>query len=163
GLQARGQRFRLVGHRHADSRVPHVEGQVPHGVTSIAPGLRLLDWPRKALSSFADCGSMPAKYKIVQELGVGGMGKVYKGLLIGQAGFQRPVVMKRLRDAQDPENLRLLVEEARRYAVLDHENIGNILDFENIGNELCIILEYIDGVSLGEYLERHRALKQLPE
>jgi len=106
---------------------------------------------------------MPAKYKIVQELGVGGMGKVYKGLLIGQAGFQRPVVIKRLRDAHDPEHLRLLVEEARRYAVLDHENIGNILDFERIGNELCIILEYIDGWSLGEYLERHRALERLPD
>jgi len=106
---------------------------------------------------------MPAKYKIVQELGVGGMGKVYKGLLIGQAGFQRPVVIKRLRDAHDPEHLRLLVEEARRYAVLDHENIGNILDFERIGNELCIILEYIDGWSLGEYLERHRALGRLPD
>jgi serine/threonine-protein kinase len=106
---------------------------------------------------------MPAKYKIVQELGVGGMGKVYKGLLIGQAGFQRPVVIKRLRDAHDPEHLRLLVEEARRYAVLDHENIGNILDFEQIGNELCIILEYIDGWSLGEYLERHRALGRLPD
>jgi serine/threonine protein kinase len=106
---------------------------------------------------------MPAKYKIVKELGVGGMGKVHKGLLMGQAGFQRPVVIKRLRDAHDQEHLRLLVEEARRYAVLDHENIGNILDFEQLGGELCIILEYIDGWSLGEYLERHRTLARLPD
>jgi serine/threonine-protein kinase len=106
---------------------------------------------------------MPAKYKIVQELGVGGMGKVYKALLIGQAGFQRPVVVKRLRDTQDSDHLRSLVEEARRYALLDHENIGNILDFEQIGGELCIILEYIDGVSLAEYLDRHRTLGRLPD
>lgn len=106
---------------------------------------------------------MPPKYKIVEELGVGGMGKVYKGLLIGQAGFQRPVVMKRLRDSGDPDSLRLFVQEARRYAVLDHENIGGILDFDRVAGELCIILEYIDGWSLGEYLERHRALRRLPD
>ena len=41
---------------------------------------------------------MTSKYRVVQELGVGGMGKVYKGLLIGQHGFQRPIVLKQLRD-----------------------------------------------------------------
>jgi len=36
----------------------------------------------------------------------------------------------------------------RRYAVLDHENIGRIFDFENVDGKLCIIFEYIDGWSL---------------
>ena len=44
--------------------------------------------------------------------------------------------------------MQLFVEEARRYAVLDHENIGRIFDFERVGGELCIIFEYIDGWSL---------------
>src|SRR5512144_787202 len=74
------------------------------------------------------------------------MGTVRKGLLLGEAGFQRPIVVKQLRNP-DPEHLRLFVEEARRYAVLDHENIGRILDFERVDGELCIILEYIDGRS----------------
>ena len=34
------------------------------------------------------------KYQVLEERGSGGMGKVYKGLLIGQSGFQRPIVMK---------------------------------------------------------------------
>ena len=89
------------------------------------------------------------------------MGTIRKGLLIGQAGFQRPIVIKQLQ-TPEPEHLRLFVEEARRYAVLDHENIGRIFDFERVGGELCIILEYIDGWSLVEYLERHRELGACP-
>ena len=102
------------------------------------------------------------KYRILGQLGAGGMGTVRKGLLLGQAGFQRPIVVKQLKTGE-PEHLRLFVEEARRYAVLDHENIGRILDFERVDGELCIILEYIDGWSLVEYLERHRGLGCLPD
>jgi len=103
------------------------------------------------------------KYTIVQELGAGGMGRVYKGVLVGQAGFQRPIVVKKLRDAQEPGHVKLFVEEAARYAVLDHDNIGRMYDFERVSGELCIILEWIDGWSLVEFLERHRELKRLPD
>jgi len=104
----------------------------------------------------------PAKYRILQELGAGGMGTVFRGLLVGQAGFQRPIVIKQVRNP-DPEHLRLFVEEARRYALLDHENIGRIFDFEEVRGEPCIILEYIDGWTLVEYVERHRQLGRLPD
>ncbi|HVO13033.1 MAG TPA: serine/threonine-protein kinase [Vicinamibacteria bacterium] len=107
-------------------------------------------------------GLSESKYRMLQELGAGGMGTVRKGLLLGQAGFQRPIVVKQLRNPE-PEHLRLFVEEARRYAVLDHENIGRILDFERVDGELCIILEYIDGWSLVQYLDRHRELGCLPD
>ena len=79
------------------------------------------------------------KYRILHQLGAGGMGTVRKGILLGQAGFQRPIVVKQLR-TPEPEHLRLFVEEARRYAVLDHENIGRIFDFERVDGELCIVL-----------------------
>jgi len=55
------------------------------------------------------------------------------------------------------------VQEARRYALLDHENIGRIFDFERVGEELCIILEYIDGWTLIDYLERHRDQNRRPD
>ena len=94
---------------------------------------------------------------------MGGMGKVYKGLLIGQAGFQRPIVLKQLRDDEDPAHLRLFVEEARRYALLDHENIGRIVDFERVDGRMCIILEYIDGWSVVDFLGHHRAEDRVPD
>jgi serine/threonine-protein kinase len=103
------------------------------------------------------------KYVVRGELGAGGMGKIYKGLLIGQAGFQRPIVIKQLRHADEPGHVQLFVEEARRYALLDHENIGRIFDFERVSGELCIILEYIDGWSVVELVERHRELQRMPD
>jgi serine/threonine-protein kinase len=95
-----------------------------------------------------------AKYQVLHELGSGGMGKIFKGHLIGQSDFQRPIVIKQLRHADDAGHVKLFVEEARRYAVLDHENIGRIFDFEEVDGQLCIILEYIDGWSLVDYLMR---------
>ena len=105
---------------------------------------------------------MPSKYVLDQELGAGGMGRVYRARLIGEAGFERPVVMKKLLDANDAGLITLFVEEARRYAVLDHENIGRIFDFERIDNDLCIVLEYIDGWSLSEFIDRHIILDKMP-
>lgn len=103
------------------------------------------------------------KYRVLHELGAGGMGLVWKGLLVGQAGFQRPLVIKQLKHAGDPGQLQLFVEEARRYALLDHENIGRIFDFERVGGELCIVLEYIDGWTLIDYLARHREHDRRPD
>ena len=105
----------------------------------------------------------PAKYRILEELGAGGMGKIYKGHLIGHADFQRPIIIKQLKHADEPGHVKLFVEEARRYAVLDHENIGRIFDFEDVGGQLCIILEYIDGCTVVEFLARHEALGCLPD
>jgi eukaryotic-like serine/threonine-protein kinase len=105
---------------------------------------------------------MPSKYVLDQELGAGGMGRVYRARLVGEAGFERPVVIKKLLDANDLALISLFVEEARRYAVLDHENIGRIFDFERIDNDLCIVLEYIDGWSLSELIDRHLILDRLP-
>jgi serine/threonine protein kinase len=102
------------------------------------------------------------KYRILHELGAGGMGTVFKGVLVGQGGFQRPLVIKQVRNPE-PDQVRLFVEEARRYALLDHENIGRIFDFEEVRGEPCIILEYIDGWTLVDWLDRHRRDKRKPE
>ena len=105
---------------------------------------------------------MPSKYALEQELGAGGMGRVYRARLMGEAGFERPVVIKKLLDANDVNLISLFVEEARRYAVLDHENIGRIFDFEKIDDDLCIVLEFIDGWSLSEFIDRHILLDRFP-
>jgi eukaryotic-like serine/threonine-protein kinase len=102
------------------------------------------------------------KYRILHELGAGGMGTVFKGLLVGQGGFQRPLVIKQVRNPA-PDHLRMFVEEARRYALLDHENIGRIFDFEEVRGEPCIILEYIDGWTVVELLERQRQQSEPPD
>ncbi len=62
-----------------------------------------------------------AKYRILHELGSGGMGRIHKGLLVGQAGFQSPIVIKRLKDADDALHLRVF---AARRAVALHVGRG---------------------------------------
>lgn len=108
-------------------------------------------------------GAERPKYRVLHELGAGGMGLVWQGLLVGQAGFQRPIVIKQLKHAGNPGHVQLFVEEARRYALLDHENIGRIFDFDKVRGELCIILEYIDGWTLIEYLDRHKEQDRRPD
>lgn len=105
---------------------------------------------------------MSTRYRLQEELGAGGMGRVFRASLIGEAGFERPVVIKKLIDKQDSALITLFVEEAKRYAVLDHENIGRIFDFERIDGDLCIVLEYIDGWSLADFLDKHLSLSRLP-
>jgi eukaryotic-like serine/threonine-protein kinase len=105
-----------------------------------------------------------SKYRILHPLGGGGMGSIFKGVLVGRSGFQRPIVIKRLRpDLEAPEAVARFVQEARRYAVLDHENIGRIFDFEEVDGRPCMILEHIDGWTLADFLARHRQLGRLPE
>jgi eukaryotic-like serine/threonine-protein kinase len=105
-----------------------------------------------------------SKYRVLHPLGSGGMGTIFKGVLVGKAGFQRPIVVKRLRpELEAPEAMARFVEEAGRYAVLDHENIGRIFDFEEVDGRLCMILEHIDGWTLADYLARHRQLGRMPD
>ena len=89
---------RLVGERHSDPHVPHVETQErtrsQYSATTACldtPGA--LCNPRRAYSSVRHA---EPKYRILHELGAGGMGTVHKGVLVGQAGFQRPIVIKQL-------------------------------------------------------------------
>src|SRR5688572_8750490 len=95
---------------------------------------QIVDGDRRGLPSFPRRAMSNPKYSIVSELGSGGMGKIYKGLLVGHSDFQRPIVIKQLRHGEDESHVRMFVEEARRYAVLDHENIGRIFDFEKVGD-----------------------------
>jgi len=140
---------RVVGHGDTDSTISHIQAHVAHETVSIG----------------GTGGNVPepVKYKILSELGAGGMGKVYRGLLVGKENFQRPIVIKQVRREHDPNQVRMFVEEARRYAVLDHENIGRIFDFDEVEGQLCIILELIDGWSLVDYIERHRELDRQPD
>jgi serine/threonine protein kinase len=72
------------------------------------------------------------KYEVLELAGEGGMAKVYRGQTHGAAGFTRPVAIKRVLAplSQNPEFLKMFVEEARVVSELDHPNIAQIHDFD---------------------------------
>ncbi|MGD8609111.1 MAG: serine/threonine-protein kinase, partial [Myxococcales bacterium] len=76
------------------------------------------------------------------------------------AGFVRPVAIKRLLAplSQNPDFLKLFVEEARVVSELDHPNIAQIHDFDrDRAGEYYLVLEWVDGLTLAEWRAGYRA------
>jgi len=98
------------------------------------------------------------RYRIGEEWARGGMARVFRGQLLGAAGFTRPVAIKRMLPAlgDDSEFARLFVEEARVVTALSNPHIVEVLDLVfDEEHRVCIIMEWIDGVDLGTYRGLH--------
>ena len=91
-------------------------------------------------------------YRIDGFLGAGGMGEVYRGVHLR---FNRVAAIKVLRSpaANDALTTRFH-NEARLQSSLHHPNIAALYDFKNVSGKLCIFMEYIDGESLEDLINR---------
>jgi eukaryotic-like serine/threonine-protein kinase len=90
-----------------------------------------------------------AGYEILEELGRGGMGVVYKAR---QAGMQRLVAIKTIvgEQAADREHSQRLLAEARAVAHLHHPNIVQVHDVGEHAGQPFFSLEYVDGGNLAQ-------------
>lgn len=97
------------------------------------------------------------RYEILEEIGKGGMAYVYKARCVL---LNRLVAIKILRDDLDgdKEFLDRFNAEAQAAASLDHPNIVAIFDVGLDDNRHYITMEYIDGITLKEYIARKRSL-----
>ncbi|RLB60324.1 MAG: hypothetical protein DRI90_14000 [Deltaproteobacteria bacterium] len=95
------------------------------------------------------------KYELVEVAGSGGMATVWRAVQHGSAGFQRPVAIKRIKEhvAQESSFVRMFVEEARVCAQLVHPNIVQVHDFGDEGGRYFLVMEWIDGLSLAQFLQ----------
>lgn len=103
------------------------------------------------------------KYRLVAELGQGGMADVILALAQGPVGFNKLVVIKRLREhlAEDPEFISMLIDEARLAARLNHPHIVHTNEVGEIGGYFFMAMEYLQGQPLSRILRR--ATKQQKE
>src|SRR6202012_5699869 len=98
------------------------------------------------------------RYRLIGQLGAGGMAVVYRAVVDGPRGFRRDVVIKRMLSeyAEDPQFLNMMASEARLCALLRHPNIVQVSEFGEVEGEYYIAMELVDGSDLNGVMKRCR-------
>ena len=96
--------------------------------------------------------SIDNKYDITELIASGGMGEIY---LARQKGAGQIVAVKKLKSEynQDRVAVKRFINEARLYGQVTHPNAVKLHDVLNVNGQICIIMEYVDGKTLTQYLK----------
>ncbi len=97
------------------------------------------------------------RYMITEVVGVGGMAYVFKAF---DKVCNRVVAVKILKDEfmSDAQFRRRFTNESKAITMLSHNNIVDVYDVSLEGDALYIVMEYIDGITLKEYMEKKGVL-----
>lgn len=100
------------------------------------------------------------RYAVERAIARGGMGEVLLAKAEGPGGFAKTVVLKRILPelVQDPQFVRMFLDEAKLAALLNHPNIVQVYDFGEDRGVYYLAMEFIDGDSVRNAI-RHFALR----
>jgi formylglycine-generating enzyme required for sulfatase activity/dienelactone hydrolase len=99
-------------------------------------------------------GRTVSHYRVLEKLGAGGMGVVYKAQ---DLKLDRMVALKFLPPllSADPQHKHHLIREAKAACALDHANIGVVHDIDETGDgQMFIVMAYYDGETLARRIQR---------
>jgi serine/threonine protein kinase len=108
-----------------------------------------VDGPCFASATLVSTPQQLGRYRIIAELGQGGMAEVFLTMVAGPSGsgFSKLAVVKRLRPnlVEDPDFVAMLVDEARISARLSHPNVVQTLEVGVENEEYFLAMEFLDG------------------
>lgn len=108
------------------------------------------------MSRAALINSSVGDYRLVDYIGAGGMGEVYRAV---HSKIGRVVAVKVLtQSVPSPSFITRFHNEARIQASLHHHNIATLYDFLEFKGQPCIVMEYVDGETLTERIARFGSL-----
>ncbi len=110
--------------------------------------------PPEAPSRSREGPRLVGRYALYDKIASGGMASVHFARLVGPLGFTRVVAVKRLHPqfAKDPEFVAMLLDEARLAARVRHPNVVPTIDVVATDGELFLVMEYVQGESLGKLI-----------
>ena len=96
-------------------------------------------------------------YRVESLIGTGGMANVYEAVVVAQngpvpAGTEVAVKVLRQELMHDPDLVRRFKNESKAISLLNHPNIVKVYDVSVSDNLQYIVMEYVDGMTLREYL-----------
>lgn len=101
-------------------------------------------------------------YEMVRKIADGGMGLVYEALQNGSGQFRKSVAVKLIREEYSAiaEFQKNFIGEARLVADLIHTNIVQTYHLGEVGGQYFMVMELVNGLSLEQFLEKHRELNR---
>jgi serine/threonine protein kinase len=103
-------------------------------------------------------GSVVGNYKIIDKIGEGGMGAVFKGI---DLMLEREVAIKMLRPelARQPNVVERFRTEAVTLAKLNHTNVATLHSFFRQSDDFFMVMEFVRGQTLGDMIRTQGSLK----
>lgn len=143
--EARANTLSAVG-GHAERSSPTLAS--PHAPLPQTVPAPPMEEPARAGNILGD------RYELLDLLAAGGMGRIFKGRHIE---LRTPVAIKIMHShvAENAEHIERFRREARAASRLNHPNVVRVLDFGELGSTFYIVMEYIEGISLASWLDKH--------
>ena len=117
--------------------------------------------PRAKLEPGAATQDDSGKYEILRVVNRGGMGEIALGRVKGSKGFEKLVMLKRLRaDAERDDHRQMFDVEAELMSRIEHPNIVQVFDQPRINGVQYLAMAYVRGRNLDQIIRCTRKAKE---